>query len=230
MIPAHFAPAALIVFLSIATGQPADPGYARKGLLVIQLSPNGGRYDSGFNRAEYYPALAQSIVALPGVLSASFIHIGPLKEVDSISEVRAILGGTVKAVVEVIAPDCFRTLRIPLLRGRDFTWRDRLAAPPVAILNESVARSLFPNSDPIGRSVQVGNAKQAFQIIGVVRDAHLWTTQSDAAIYTTLLQSNYDEQQLVLRTTGDPTAFIPAVRRQIEGMGRETLRTARTVE
>jgi hypothetical protein len=78
-------------------------------------------------------------------------------------------------------------------------------------------------SDPGGRKLT---------IVGVVGNARLWKVRGDPppAIYTPLLQTNSNEQQLVIRTAGDPAIFIPVVRREIEGMGHESVRSAKLLE
>ena len=242
MISAHARIALTIILLAgtscstltnVVNPQPVDPGFRSKGLLVVQLAPKPGGYENDFDREKYYPALADRIASLPGVQSVSYIHIGPLKPPEPKVALTAEgdSAAPVQAIAEIVGPACFSTLGLPLRTGRQFDSRDDSTAPPVAIVSEYLAKVLFPGSDPIGRRVDIGSdpGRRKLTIVGVAGNARLWKGQGDAppAIYGPLLQTNSNEQQLVIRTAGDPAMLIPAVRYQIEHMGHETVRSAK---
>jgi len=114
----------------------------------------------------------------------------------------------------------FETLRTPILMGRGFTESDRLAATEVAIVNETLARRLWPGQDPVGRTLLYGppNARRPLQIVGVARDAKYRSLgeQPRPFIYVPLAQHYNSELWLMMRTSG-PSA-IPALRALLRDM------------
>jgi hypothetical protein len=122
-------------------------------------------------------------MAVPGMFSRSTWQTS-LRMIDDPSR---------QAIVQVTstAPDLFRTLEIPVLRGRDFTSADRANSPPVVILSEGLARTYFPHSDPVGAYVFVQGAPQPAEVIGVVGDVKLRSVLGavSSLIYVPLAQS-----------------------------------------
>ena len=141
----------------------------------------------------------------------------------------------VPIVRELTAPGFFSTMGMRVAAGRDFTWQDDGAAPRVAIVSEHVAERLFPNTSPLGRSIDISTTSpvRGLRIIGVVPDAALWTPRSGRvlAVYTPLLQDpDAEDFQLVLRATGDPRALARPVQRLIESFGQHYALRAQTAE
>lgn len=128
-----------------------------------------------------------------------------------------------------ITPNYFNTMRIAILRGRDFTPRDTATAPWVAIVNETMARRFFPNENPIGKLIKLDldAEEQPREIIAVVHDtpSTRLQTRQEAAIFVpfvqmaTHIQGPYTSLRLimtfVLRTAGEPLALMPAMRKAV---------------
>ena len=125
-----------------------------------------------------------------------------------------------------ITPDYFATMKIPLLRGRDFSRNDTAAGPRVVIINETLAKQFWPDEDPIGKRITfdlVPN-EQPREIVGIVGDTLLQRFQRQAPpiIYVPHLQQQATWQgpsfqyratmAYVMRTAGDPVSIVPAVR------------------
>ena len=92
------------------------------------------------------------------------------------------IAGSPQAIFTVVTPDYFRTMGVPLRRGRDFTDGDTAAAPLVAIINEALAKASFGGQDPIGRRIQCGLDTLDFMtIVGVVGDVRTWGPQRAGA-------------------------------------------------
>ena len=131
--------------------------------------------------------------ALPGVSNASMAVPGMFSRSTWQTSLRMIDDPSRQAIVQVTstAPDLFRTLEIPVLRGRDFTSADRANSPPVVILSEGLARTYFPHSDPVGAYVFVQGAPQPAEVIGVVGDVKLRSVLGavSSLIYVPLAQS-----------------------------------------
>jgi len=133
-----------------------------------------------------------------------------------------------------VTPNFFNTMKIRLLHGRDFTDRDTVRAPWVAIVNETMARRVFPGEDPIGRRIRVDLSEedQFREIIGVVRDipASHPQTKQDPAIFIPFVQAAahsigphtglHLQMTFLMRTAGDPMSALPAVRRAVEEVDR----------
>jgi putative ABC transport system permease protein len=133
-----------------------------------------------------------------------------------------------------VTPNFFNTMKTRLLRGRDFTDRDTVHAPWVAIVNETMARRFFPNEDPIGKRIRVDLSEedQLREIIAVARDVpscHPQTKQ-DPAIFIPFVQAGthsvgphtglHLQMTFLMRTAGDPMSALPAVRRAVEEIDR----------
>jgi putative ABC transport system permease protein len=121
----------------------------------------------------------------------------------------------------------FRTLGVPLRRGREFGGGDREGAPRVAIVNEAAARRLWPGTNPVGRRFELGmgNFKEGEQaeVVGVVADVHYGRVE-DAPIADAYLpeqQVAFPDAAIAVRTKGDPAAFRPALREAVRRIDAE---------
>src|SRR5207253_571874 len=110
---------------------------------------------------------------------------------------------------------------IPLVRGRDFSQADTAVGPPVAIVNDTLARRLWADVDPIGQRVRDTGANQPWrEVIGVVRDGkHLTLTESArGAYYVPARQQAGAQLSLVVRTAGDPRSMLSSLRSIARGL------------
>lgn len=123
------------------------------------------------------------------------------------------------AEVYVANPDYFRTLQIPLLRGRTFTAADNAAAPPVAIISSSVAKRYWPDSDPIGAVVRFNAADPTSPwttVVGITGDVkNPVGLDFQAHAYRPLAQSNVGGTTIMIRSSGNPMDLAASVRREI---------------
>ncbi len=155
-----------------------DMGFERDRLVVLRTTvPVSGRPDFPRAIAAYRTLLAE-LRALPGVTSASavtslptlvrsnggyWIEGGPGPEVLGMKSPQALF--------TVTAPEYFQTLKVPVVRGRDFNDGDRLDAPRVAVINEQLVKDAFPGVDPIGRTIRNGlDSLEPMTIVGIVKD------------------------------------------------------------
>jgi putative ABC transport system permease protein len=116
-----------------------------------------------------------------------------------------------------VSPDYFRVMRIPLKRGRLFNDSDRRGAPGVALISESCARAVFPNEDPIGKHIQLGDRrddKEWLTIVGIVGEVRQYgfDRPSSMETYVAQAQNLSFAFNLVARTTGDPRRLEQSVR------------------
>jgi len=119
-----------------------------------------------------------------------------------------------------VSTSYFYTLGIPLLKGRTFTDGDNEQAARVAVVNEALARSLWPGQDPVGQDLPVFGGPM---IVGVVGNTHHDGPGAsvESEIYVPYLQAVGDYSQLAVRTTGDPTSLTGAIRREVAAIDPE---------
>src|SRR5205814_5407232 len=174
--------------------------------------------------AVFYDKLLQRISQLPGVSAASAAWWIPLSgsEITLSLDVqeRSLPKGQRPAVqVNVIGTDFFKTLRVPLLRGRDFTPHDDINAAPVVIVTESFVKQYFPGENPIGKRVTPSGSVNpgeppVREIVGVVGDIHLTSLKTSAQpqLYMPHQQFAISSLSLLVRSTISPTSLTTSLR------------------
>lgn len=210
-------------------------GYRRDHLLTLMLFPQPGFVGSQ-NSTAYYKQLAEELKQLPGVDTASFSYNGPANQVEDYAQVYSSLAAApVEAVSEFAGPEFFRAMGMQLLAGREFDWHDDERGAKVAIVSESLAKKLFGDGDPVGRTLYFGPRAHALPlvIVGVVNSASLWKVETPRppAVYRTLASLFPDAEPLLdIRTQIDPRRIKADAERAVHKMGRHySLRTL-TVE
>ena len=208
--------------------QRVDSGFAGENVLVAPLALPTSTYPfSEPHRAiAFYSELMERIEALPGVESAAVGYRHPLDggwetsfQIAGLLEVPQ--GERPEARIRPVRPGYFKTLGMPLLKGRDVTDRDDGSAPGVVIINESFARAFFPDDDPLGHRLIRGSWWPDFpsewEIIGVVADVKMdgLTQPTPWAMYYSHSQWPFLDMNLVVRTAGDPLALTAAIRDQV---------------
>ena len=199
-----------------------DPGFDASHVLTMQLQESGHRYLHDDARARLFEQVLEAARHLPAVESAAFTSQVPLSgdyEVYGI-EFESFPQQPEAAFRYAATPDYFRSMRIPLRKGRFLNENDRAGAPVSVLISESLAQKKFHNRDPIGQRVRMGpNMGRAdypwATIVGVVGDVKqlsLATAETDA-FYTTPTQWAWvdNTQSLVARTSGDPAALATAL-------------------
>jgi predicted permease len=219
-----------LLLQSLRRTQAIDPGFEVDRLVTAPLNVNLLRYTRDQGR-QFYQQVVDRAATLPGAESATLARWIPLSGGGSVSSL-AIEGRTSsgnrfsseggglgrnsdpEAVTVLVAgPNFFRTMGIPLLRGRDFGPADSDSAPPVAIVNQAFERLHFPGEDPIGRRFsQRGPEGPWVTIIGVAQDIRYTTltTEPDPLAWLPLAQNHETGMQLLVRTTR-PEALLQPV-------------------
>lgn len=167
---------ATLLMRSFVHSMRADPGFDSQNVLTMRLSLPVMRYAEEEQKTAFYRDLLARIERLPGVRSASAATIVPLA--DSRWGTSFVPEGTTprpgeapNAQFRVITTDYFQTLGMPLLDGRAFTEQDaETTSPPVAVINETLAKRIFPSENPIGKRLMVSGDEEWAQIVGVVPD------------------------------------------------------------
>ncbi len=198
-----------------------DPGFNVRRTLWASMRLVPDRYsDPGQARQRALVNTAmERIRALPGVESASIAHHIPLNEncVDSIG-VRTDLSAApmrVRYQCNAVGPDFFRTLSIPVLRGREFSSVDRIGSQPVVIVNQAFAHQVFGGADPVGHAITLDYpGAKAQTIVGVVTDSKYVTLSENQllAVYEPYFAKDEPVHlNFVVRTAASPGAYVKTV-------------------
>jgi putative ABC transport system permease protein len=198
-------------------------------MLTFRTNLPAAKYKGDGAPAAFYQRALDRIRALPGVTAAGAAQIFPLAGDDYILSFVQLgkppvpVGNQPSAAYYAATPGYFRALRIPISRGREFTDHDNAAAPPVAIISESTARQFYPNENPLGQRIQMGNGSKPAEIVGVagdVRDQEL-EAKGRPAVYEPAAQVPFNTMYFGIRAAGDPAALIAAVRASIRELDAE---------
>src|SRR5262249_34827236 len=132
---------------------------------------------------------------------------------------------TPSAVFRTVFPGYFRTLRIPIVRGRDISERDDASGPHVVVINQSMARRWWPGEDAVGKRIQVTSARPWYSVAGVVKDSEQreWGASADSEFYFPMEQIPGDVPRyltVVARTAGNPLALAGAVQNAVWSLDR----------
>ena len=220
---------------SLQKAQQVDLGYDVDNVLTVR--PDAEFLDTRDTAPQlvFYNQILERVRILPGVEAASFadfIPSGGGRRSTTISvenytsrpeENMGVLNG-------VVATDYFKTMGMTLLAGREFTDRDTEGAPRSVIVNDALARRYWPGQDALGKHILVGDRQ--LEVVGVVKDATAYIFQKGSSpfFYVPHLQNPSAGMTLHVRSKGDPMAMLPAVRNEIEALGRSVvLRDASTL-
>jgi predicted permease len=174
---------AFLLAKSLVRLQLRDPGFAVENVLAMRLALPETRYGNSEALAQFQQRVEEQLSAVPGVRAAAIAHTLPMEvgsDLPFTIEGKYVPGtetGVGEAEFRPVGWHYFDTLQIPLRRGRLFDARDRRATLPVAIINETAARRIWPDQDPIGQRITVGQPfvpdladPTAREIIGVAAD------------------------------------------------------------
>ncbi|HEV3484094.1 MAG TPA: ABC transporter permease, partial [Vicinamibacterales bacterium] len=193
------------------------PGFNPQGTVTFNLSLPGSRYADPERRLQFYGRVLERISALPGVHAVGATSFLPLRGLGAATSFEIVgrpkppAGEEPVADVRVIAGDYFRTMGIPLLRGRLFRAGDAADENNRVIINQTMAEKYWPGEDPIGKRVRISwNDIRDDEIIGVVadvKDAGLDATPR-AMTYWPYARFTYPGMAIVVRTGVDPAAIV----------------------
>jgi putative ABC transport system permease protein len=197
-----------------------DLGYDASGVLTFRLSPPDSRYPDAESLDRLYGDMMERMRALPGVRAAGTIHSLPLRGSNTVGTF-AIAGQPLPdedgspARMGYISDEYIEAMAIDVTRGRAFTRADGPDAPPVALINESLARQHFGDEEAIGRILSMGD--QDAEIVGVVADMRERSIMRDPepSIYLPVAQVPVRSRNFAVRVAGDPTEMVQAVRAEL---------------
>jgi putative ABC transport system permease protein len=218
---------AALLLESVARMRRVEVGFNPAHLLTLRVSLPPARYDTTLKKSVFFRQLLDRVETLPGVNGAAAALTLPMMgyagiPVQDASKPLLPLNERLIATYLDVTPNYVSTLGIPLRRGRTFNEHDTEDAPRVAMIDEALARRLWPQypagPDPVGQRLWVGgvNAKPA-EIVGIVADVHqsLEPTAWPESVYVSFAQNPFASAMLAVRTAGQPLALVHAIRDQV---------------
>jgi predicted permease len=207
-----------------------DPGFRPQNLLLFDVNPPASRYPPPKDVALQHH-LEDAFAALPGVQGVTLSDVPLVAE--SMSSSSFLIEGAKKeetshyygnhndsADLADVGPQFFSVMSIPILAGRAFTAQDTGTSPPVSVINETLARKFFPNTNPIGKRFRVSNegpdASRWFEIIGICGDTRYHDMREPPPpLHFDLYRQmpEIDGVTFIIRSSLPPSTLIPSLRR-----------------
>jgi predicted permease len=219
---------------SFAAVQRVDLGFAPNELLTFQVPLSGARASTGQpettqSAATFYEQLIDRLNALPHVRSAGALSLLPLRDHDFtwtfLARDKPAPAGAMlpHADICVATPGALETLQVPMSRGRTFTRGDQAASLPVAIVNETLARTVWPGEDPIGKQLKLEGPITMLPwmtVVGVSADVHFDAPDRgpQPAIYRPNTQHRWTSMGVIVRTAGPSAAVVPSIRALLQSI------------
>ena len=214
---------AVLLLRSFARVTTVDPGFRPENVLTFRVALPTATYRDRHQRIAFFDSLLAKLDAHPQITAAGITQTLPMRGdyyLSFLIQSRPAPkpGEGLSAGYRVVSYDYFKTLGIPLVRGRAFTERDTDTSPMVAVVDESFVERHFPNEDPIGQRIDIGNGTDGFyEIVGVVgRVRHDGLARIAApTMYVPYKQDLFGQMAVVARTPDDPTQLAGAVRQAV---------------
>ena len=202
-----------------------DPGFDPSGIFSARIELDQARYKTGPERLAVFTRALEKLRALPGVESAALVLIRPLSGTVGWDLPYSAPGQTAEEAAQnpysnyqAVSAGYFSTMRLPVVRGREFVASDDAAAPRVAVVSEALASRVYPGLDPLGRKLRIGKfggeKNVEATIVGVVKDARYreWRgVRPD--LYVPVLQKPEFRTDVVIRSRLAPAALAASLRK-----------------
>jgi predicted permease len=212
---------------SLGNTQRIDLGFAADRLVTLGFNLGAQGYSEARGR-EYERQVLDRVRALPGVESATLATNTPLfgggilrsvfpEDAEPGSKRSGIL-----VQVDTVAAGYFKTLGIPIVRGRDFNDFDRPGSPQVVVINETMAKRFWPDQDPLGKRFKFHGATEFSEVVGVAKDSKYNFPGEDPQpyLYQPLEQNYADNLSLHVRARSDAPAVLGAARASVQELDR----------
>ncbi len=201
-----------------------DTGIDTHNLLTFDVSVTGDRAEYQSRQVQFYESLIQRLGAVPGVRDVGAAVTLPIGGDDFgtgyLIEGRPVPKTKLRAGYQIVMPGYFHAMGIRILSGRDFRSSDDRKAPPVVLVNETLAREQWPGLDPVGRRVRFDDDGQWMTVVGVTGDIrHLGpSVPPRPEVYQSVTQRSFPFIAFVVRTERDPYDVMPSIRRAVLGL------------
>jgi len=208
---------------SLQHAQQIETGFRTEKRIAVSFDLQLQAYDEARGR-EFYRRLVESAGALPGARSVSLVNYLPLgfggrgTQINADGREPSPNAQPEFATYQIISVRYFETMGTRIVRGRNFSERDKAGSPEVVIINETLARRFWPQQEALGQRLRVGpRTAPLCEVVGIVEDtvAHSLGEDRQSIIYRPFEQDYSAAATLVVETTGDPKAMVPSIRREV---------------
>jgi putative ABC transport system permease protein len=209
--------------------QRVSPGFNPSDALAVNVALPGSKYPNEDQYSAFFTQLVEKTSTLPGVVAVGATQALPIQG-DYLVRFN-IQGrppdppGEDKSTnYYAVMPGYFKAMGIPLLKGRLFTEQDSKNAPRVAVISETMAKTYFPDEEPISRGISLSQGREGFrEIVGVVGDVKQYGLAQPTTLqtYEPYLQMPFSGMTLVVRTEGSPAALSGAIRSEVLALDKE---------
>ena len=218
-----------------------DVGFDRANVLMMRAEART-RGTAPEKWSITWDEIERRLASVPGVTSVSRSSMTPVSgsewnQILHADSPSAPVGDAALTWLNSVSPGYFRTLRIPVLAGRDFNAQDRATAPQVAIVNRAVARRFYPNLDPVGRFFRLdedqGKLGPPIQIVGVVGDSKYLSLREEAypcAYFPLSQMPGFGGPTFMIRTGAQPEAVLSLIRESVAAVDRSILLEFNTLD
>jgi putative ABC transport system permease protein len=231
---------AVLLVRSFIELQRTPLGFSTENILTFQMNLSEVKYGGQERRVDFYDRWLERVKTIPGVVDAGGATHPPYAPSDWKVDV-TLLGapepgshaeGALTAVARAVTPGYFRTLGIPLKKGRVFAERSRDPNTLELVVSETLARRLWPSGDPVGKYFRPGPNNPFGIVIGVVDDVRSSREEeSEAAFYFDYAYLGMPSLVVAVRTSADPERFIPVIRRELSAIdSAQPIYNVRTVQ
>ncbi|MDB6128841.1 MAG: hypothetical protein JWM35_2737 [Verrucomicrobia bacterium] len=214
-----------LLMRSFAKMRQTSPGFEPTGVITANLALPRQKYDTPEKRVAFIEAILERERLLPGALSAGATHVMPFGGNDwvlglEIQEQPVAAADLPSINYFSVSADYFKTLGIPIIRGRSFTAQDRIGAPPVAIVSQAFVQKYFPRGDALGKRISVTNGPQQWrEIVGIVGDVKHQgiDTPTQPQVYDPITQRPFPNIAFAIRagTTTAAAGLTSALRHEV---------------
>ncbi len=215
-----------------------NPGFTTESLLTMEYRLPRNKYSTTDLQWNFHRTLVERVQGVPGVTSAALVQALPFSGNGGNTSFllpglpAAERGQEPSALTNLVTPEYFLTIGIPLLRGRTFTEHDDSSSPAVVVINQSMAQKYWPNEDPIGRLIRfpnpqlaagMGGGPKEATVIGIVGDTKQYALRDDRGfqIYFSYAQTTGVFGTLLLHTAVDPMSLSNAVREAVWSIDKD---------
>ena len=209
-----------------------DTGFSAQNVLALDIGLPGTKYPKPGDKLAFFKEVTARIMALPGVKAVGTTSVLPLSDnFDgrglAIEDHPLPRGEELTVDLYIASPGYLQAMEIPLIKGRPIIEQDTPDSAKVALINNTMANQLWPNQDPLGKRIKFpGNEKHPQEwraIVGVVKDVSQYALDKKPPmqIYLPLTQQPTSFNTIVVKTEGQPTAMIGAMRREVLAVDSE---------
>ena len=207
-------------------------GFDARNVLTMKIALPPARYPKGPQMAAFYDQVVKQVSVVPGVQSTAVCSALPVRPVrfspvlvegqPNFSTETPLAARPILAI-QMVSPAYFRTLRVSLREGREFTEGDSAEEPLVAMVNETLVRRYWPRDNPIGKHLLLGRMVRPTEVVGVAADVNNLSLAAapEAEVYVPFPQRPWASMNLILRTAGDPHNWAAAARAAVAAVDRD---------